>query len=97
MLPAVHVICCVVGRRVLGHTDVPFARALKAKIWFIVSDRFQAVLVGFGVYLCYYQSFEQLPPAPEEGDQLADLPCGDTIWDGLVVVLSHQLVGSPAT
>lgn len=54
MLPAVHVICCVVGRRVLGHTDVPFARALKAEIWFIVSSHFQAVLVRFYVYLRYY-------------------------------------------
>lgn len=54
LLPAVHVICCVVGRRVLGRTDVSFARALKAKIWFIVSNRFQAVLVRFYVYLCYY-------------------------------------------
>lgn len=31
MLPVVHVVCCAVDRRVLGRTDIPFARALKAK------------------------------------------------------------------
>lgn len=47
------------------------------------------------LYLCYYQGLSQLPSACEERHQPLDVPGGDAVRDGVVVVLGHQLVGSP--
>lgn len=47
------------------------------------------------LYLSYYQGLPQLPSARKERNQLLDVPGGDAVRDGVIVVLSHQLVGSP--
>lgn len=47
------------------------------------------------LYLYYEEGFFQLSSATEEIDQFCDISCSDAVWDGIVIVLSHELVCSP--